>query len=76
VNAKCEDMADAAVYYGKKKFLVHTHSQGKKKFGTPINVGTGTDISISDLANLIKSIVKFEGSFMFMDTDGTMKKLN
>lgn len=42
-----------------------------------VNIGTGTDISIHDLALLIKAIVGFEGELVF-DTskpDGTPKKL-
>jgi len=42
-----------------------------------INVGTGTDISIFDLANLIKDIVGYDGRLEF-DTskpDGTPRKL-
>ncbi len=41
-----------------------------------INVGTGTDITIEDLAHLVKKIVGFEGAIVF-DTskpDGTPKK--
>lgn len=42
-----------------------------------INIGYGSDISIRDLANLIKSITKYEGEIIF-DTrmpDGVQKKL-
>jgi GDP-L-fucose synthase len=42
-----------------------------------INIGVGEDISIADLANLIKTIVSFEGTLKF-DTskpDGTPRKL-
>ena len=44
---------------------------------THINIGTGKDISIKDLAYLIKKIVGFEGHFYFNTDkpDGTMKKL-
>lgn len=41
-----------------------------------INVGTGSDITIADLARLVKKIVEFEGEIVF-DTskpDGTPKK--
>lgn len=42
-----------------------------------INAGTGTDISITDLAHLIKKITNFPGDIVFDDKkpDGTMKKL-
>lgn len=43
----------------------------------PINVGVGTDLTIKALANLIKSIVGFEGeiTFDFTKPDGTPRKL-
>jgi len=44
---------------------------------THINIGTGKEISIRDLANLIKSKVGFNGELVFNATkpDGTMRKL-
>lgn len=44
---------------------------------THINIGTGTDISIHDLAHMIKEIVGFSGELYFNadKPDGTMKKL-
>lgn len=43
----------------------------------PINVGVGTDLTIKELANLIKNIVGFEGEikFDFTKPDGTPRKL-
>jgi GDP-L-fucose synthase len=42
-----------------------------------LNIGTGTDISIKDLAKLIQEIVGFEGELRFDATkpDGTPRKL-
>lgn len=42
-----------------------------------VNVGCGTDISIKDLAHLVKEIVGFEGDLIFDTTkpDGTPRKL-
>ena len=42
-----------------------------------INVGTGVDISIGDLARLIKKVVGYEGELVFDTTkpDGTPRKL-
>ena len=42
-----------------------------------INIGTGIDISISDLAHTIKQIIGFSGELYFNadKPDGTMKKL-
>ena len=44
---------------------------------THINIGTGKDISIKDLAELIKKTVGFTGKLVFntQKPDGTMKKL-
>lgn len=44
---------------------------------THINIGTGVDISIRDLAEMIKEIVSFGGDLYFNTDkpDGTMKKL-
>ena len=50
----------------------------KKENGTShINVGTGKDISINELSNLIKEIVGFSGEIYFNKEmpDGTPKKL-
>jgi GDP-L-fucose synthase len=61
-----DDLADACVF-----LMQHVSQPG------PINVGTGEDISIRDLARLIKKIVGFEGELVF-DTskpDGTPRKL-
>lgn len=70
-----DDMADASI---------HIHNLSAKTIGSHtsamtshINVGTGIDISIKDLAELIKSIIGFDGDIEF-DTskpDGTPKKL-
>jgi len=61
-----EDIADALLY------LMNNYSESSH-----INVGTGEDISIKDLALLIKDIVGFNGELEF-DTskpDGTPRKL-
>jgi GDP-L-fucose synthase len=45
---------------------------------THINIGTGKDISIKELAQTIKKIVNYKGELYFNDTkhDGTMVKLH
>ena len=61
-----DDMADAAV------FLMNNYDSGEI-----INVGTGEDVSIRELAELIARIVGFQGELVF-DTskpDGTPRKL-
>jgi len=62
-----DDLAEACI------FLMNTYNDK-----SIINVGTGTDICIKDLAVLIKDIVGFKGELIF-DTskpDGTPRKLN
>ena len=60
------DMADACV------FLMLNYNE--KGF---VNIGSGTEISIKDLAYLVKNIVGFEGEIVFDTTkpDGTPRKL-
>jgi GDP-L-fucose synthase len=61
-----DDMAAACV------FLMQTYNE--KGF---LNIGTGEDISIKDLAILVKKIVGFEGELFFNTSkpDGTPRKL-
>ena len=44
---------------------------------SPVNIGTGKDITISDLAYLIKDIVSYSGEIKWDSTkpDGTPRKL-
>ncbi|WP_191859190.1 GDP-L-fucose synthase [Hanstruepera ponticola] len=53
-------------------FLMEQYSDG-----APINVGTGTDLSIKELAEIIKEIVGFKGSIVWNSNkpDGTPRKL-
>ncbi len=62
----CDDLADACI------FLMNNYSD--LQF---VNIGVGNDISIFDLAYLIKNIVGFEGELIFDITkpDGTPRKL-
>lgn len=73
-----EDMADACVYLLENKDFNDILEDDKNEIrNTHINIGTGTDISIMELAYLIKEIVGYKGEFFFNHTkpDGTMKKL-
>jgi GDP-L-fucose synthase len=73
-----EDMADACVFLMEKREFKDTYNKSTKEIrNTHINVGTGEDISIKDLALKIKSIVGFKGDLVFNTEkpDGTMKKL-
>jgi GDP-L-fucose synthase len=72
-----EDMADACVFIMQNVNFEQCY-QGKAEIrNTHINIGTGKDISIKDLAFLIKDRVGYKGQFVFNSDkpDGTMKKL-
>jgi GDP-L-fucose synthase len=61
-----EDLADACL------FLMEQYNQADT-----INVGTGEDLSIADLAYLVKSIIGYQGMLVFDSDkpDGTPRKL-
>lgn len=63
-----DDLADACV------FLMKTYRHAD--IGPIVNIGTGTDLAISELAELIKGIVGFRGSIVFdaSKPDGTPRK--
>ncbi len=72
-----EDMADACVFLMENREFSDTHESTNEVRNTHINIGTGSDISIADLALLIKSEIGFQGNFKFntQKPDGTLKKL-
>ena len=73
-----EDMADACVFLLENRDFKHTFSAEEKEVkNTHINIGTGVDISIKELAEQIKKCVGYMGSFNFNTSkpDGTMQKL-
>ena len=61
-----DDLADACL------FLMKTYSGNET-----VNVGSGMEVSIRELANLVKDVVKFDGKFVFDPSkpDGTPRKL-
>ncbi|MHA7831044.1 MAG: GDP-L-fucose synthase family protein [Flagellimonas sp.] len=72
------DMADACVFLMENRDFKDTLPKGSKEIrNTHINIGTGKDISIKDLAYMVKDIVGYEGELMFNTEkpDGTLKKL-
>lgn len=73
-----EDMADACVFLMENvNFSDLVPMGGSEIKNSHINIGTGSDISISDLAHLIRKIVDFKGEIVFNSSmpDGTFKKL-
>ena len=61
-----DDLADAVV------FLLKAWSEEE-----PVNIGTGTDVTIADLARVIAEVVGFTGHFVFDGSkpDGAPRKL-
>ncbi|RZL36857.1 MAG: GDP-L-fucose synthase, partial [Pedobacter sp.] len=61
-----DDLADACY------FLMQTYNESEL-----VNIGTGEDLTIKDLANTIKQVVGFEGDLSFDSSkpDGTPRKL-
>jgi GDP-L-fucose synthase len=61
-----DDLADATVF-----FMDHYSGEGI------VNVGTGTDVTIADLAHVIRDVVGYTGTLSFDPTkpDGTPRKL-
>jgi len=79
-----EDMADACVFiFENINFSDLVTLSGVKGSlstevrNTHINIGTGTDISITNLANVIKQTIGFKGRLVYNTSkpDGTMRKL-
>jgi GDP-L-fucose synthase len=72
-----EDMADACAFIMENIDFQDLVKDKKEIRNTHINIGTGEDISIKDLAHLIKDIVGFSDDLVFNTEkpDGTMKKL-
>ncbi|MCW3786751.1 GDP-L-fucose synthase family protein [Plebeiibacterium sediminum] len=72
-----EEMAEACVYTMEKIDFKDTHTEGKEIKNTHINIGTGKEVSIKQLAEAIKSKVGFNGELYFNSDkpDGTMRKL-
>ncbi len=72
-----EDMANACIFVMENINFKDVAGQSKEIINTHINIGTGKELSIRDLANLICKIVGFTGELFFNSAkpDGTMKKL-
>ncbi|MGY8915019.1 MAG: GDP-L-fucose synthase family protein [Flavobacteriales bacterium] len=73
-----EDMADACVFLMENRDFKDCYDNGAKEIrNTHINIGTGVDITIKDLAQVIKNTIGFKGTLFFNTNrpDGTLKKL-
>ena len=70
-----DDMAEACIF-------IHELDKGEfknnvKKMQSHVNIGTGIDVTIRELANIVKQIIGYEGKIIFDKTrpDGTPRKL-
>jgi GDP-L-fucose synthase len=72
-----EEMADASVYVMEKVDFEDLKPKGKEIRNTHINIGTGEEISIRQLAEIIAEVVGYKGTFNFNagKPDGTLRKL-
>lgn len=70
-----DDMADASLFV--HNLEPKTYAKHTKPMLTHINVGTGVDVTIKELAQTIKEVVGFHGELIFDKSkpDGTMRKL-
>lgn len=72
-----EEMADACIFIMENVDFSDLKNDQPEIRNTHINIGTGKDISIKDLSELIAKTVGYKGDIMFDSTkpDGTMRKL-
>lgn len=73
-----EEMADASVYVLERVDFKDTYAAGERDIrNCHINIGTGKELTIAELAHLIKRTVGYEGTIRFdaSKPDGTMRKL-
>ena len=72
-----EDMADACVFIMENVDFADLKGNSKEVRNCHINIGTGKELSIKELAYLVAEKVGFEGNIVFNadKPDGTMRKL-
>ena len=73
-----KDMADACIFIMEHRDFKDTYASDEKEIrNTHINIGTGEDISIKELAETTKQIIGFNGDLIFNKDkpDGTMRRL-
>jgi GDP-L-fucose synthase len=75
-----QEMGDATVFVMESVNFLDLNNviKGKEVKNTHINIGTGVEMPIKDVAELIKNIVGFSGTLWFNTEkpDGTMRKLS
>ena len=72
-----DDLADACVFLMEKANFADLKQDNKEIKNTHINIGVGKDISIKELAKLVKETIGFDGKTFWDETkpDGTPQKL-
>lgn len=73
-----DDLADACIYIMKNVNFADLYTSTDKEIrNTHINIGSGEDITIKELAFLVKDIVGYKGNLTFNSSrpDGTIRKL-
>lgn len=72
-----EDMADACVYLMQHQNFQDCCIPGSEVRNTHINIGTGTDLPIKELAEQIRQVVGYDGLLTFNadKPDGTFRKI-
>lgn len=72
-----EDMADACVFLMEQVDFVDLAGDKEEMRNTHINIGTGEEITIAELADKVKQVVGFKGKLVFNSDkpDGTLRKL-
>ena len=72
-----DDLADACLYLMENINFKDLYENNKEIRNTHINIGSSEEISIEDLAILIKNIIGYTGEFSFNTSkpDGTFRKL-
>ncbi|EDA5834434.1 MULTISPECIES: GDP-L-fucose synthase [Campylobacter] len=72
-----DDLADAAIYVMKNINFSDLYKKNEKIRNTHINIGTGVDYSIAEVAQIVKQIVGFKGKLIFnsQKPDSTMDRL-
>ena len=70
-----EDMAEASLYVHNLEHTIYV--ENTKPMLSHINVGTGVDVTIKELAQTVKDVVGFHGELIFDKSkpDGAMRKL-
>ena len=71
-----EDMANACIHIMQNVNFANLTTADEVR-NTHINIGTGEEVSIADLAKLIADVIGYTGQFNFDSSkpDGTMRKL-